>query len=54
MSFMSWVIRLFQKFTKVGREGEREGWGVKYVYLGLRRQLCCLDEGKNVLFLDEN
>jgi hypothetical protein len=28
MSFMSWVIGLFQKFTKVGREGGR---GVKYM-----------------------
>jgi hypothetical protein len=44
MSFMSWVIGLFRKFTKVGRKG----WGgVKYVFLGLRRQLCCLAEGKN-------
>jgi hypothetical protein len=33
-----------QTFTKVGREGG----GVKYVFLGLRRQLCCLAEGKNI------
>jgi hypothetical protein len=54
MSFMSnhgihvkscqpFVILAFsgQTFTKVGREGR-----VKYVFLGLRRQLRCLAEGK--------
>jgi hypothetical protein len=30
------------------KSGGREGWrGVKYVFLGLRRQLCCLAKGKN-------
>jgi hypothetical protein len=47
-SCLSFVIRAFseQTFTKVGREG---GGGVKYVFLGLRRQLRCLAEGKNII-----
>jgi hypothetical protein len=46
MPFMSFVTGIFQKFSKVEWGGRGEG-GVKYVFLGLRRQLCCLAEGKN-------
>jgi hypothetical protein len=34
--FMLCIILLFRKFNKMGAGG-----GVKYVFLGLRRQLCC-------------
>jgi hypothetical protein len=40
-SFMSCVIKLFRKFSKVGI-----GSGVKYDFLGPRRLLCCQAEGK--------
>jgi hypothetical protein len=40
MPFMSFVIGLFRKFSKV------EG-GVRYVFPGLRRQIRCQAEGKN-------
>jgi hypothetical protein len=53
MSFMSWFIWLYLKISKDGRvggsKGGREGRGVKYIFLGLRRQLRCLAEGKNGL-----
>jgi hypothetical protein len=42
---MPFVIGLFRKFRNVGRVC---GWeGLKYVLLGLRRQLCFQAEGKN-------
>jgi hypothetical protein len=44
IELMSCVIHLFYKFSKVG--AEREG-RVKYVFLGLRRQVRCQAEGKN-------
>jgi hypothetical protein len=51
MSFMSnHAIHDFSKNSvKLGR-GREGGGGVKYVFLSLRRQLCCLAEGKNIAF----
>jgi hypothetical protein len=42
---MSCIIGLSRKFSKVGGGGKGEG--VRYVFLGLRRQLRCQAEGKH-------
>jgi hypothetical protein len=49
---ISCVIGLFRlAFNKVGA-GQGQGRGrVKYVFLGLRRQLCCQAEGKKAVTL---
>jgi hypothetical protein len=46
---MSFHVSLYYSDQLLIKSGEREGGvrGVKYVFLGLRRQLCCQAKGKN-------